>query len=281
VPSSHPLDAGNYVYDDVSVLSGGTSADAIGGQVGVPGALWLQPGNGTTYDTVRWNLAAGVTAVDVVTTGYPDGTLIITSANSPADPNPVIDADGFRTLTRITNPGSWVQLEGGAGIASLGLIEYVGDDTAGVTHWNLSQGAMAAHEYAYWLNTPGEFSTAGLVEILDPHVALVNLGANDYESGRTATELADAITTLHTKIVERAPSVDVVFIIRPLADGVGETWAAYSETIVTTAATLGAHVLDLRGFAGSGYFIADGVHFTEAGNAAYADSVLDYLKVAA
>ncbi|WP_179273097.1 MULTISPECIES: SGNH/GDSL hydrolase family protein [unclassified Rhodococcus (in: high G+C Gram-positive bacteria)] len=287
VPVSPPLAPGNYVYTDVSELSSSngptvTGLDQLNNQIGIPGALWLQRGHASNVDTVRWALSGGTTRVDVVHTGYgPAGSLVITTANEPA--RAAADSNGDRIVTQISNPGAWVQLtsSAGNGLAGLGIVEYVGDVVSGVTGYNLSQGSMAAFEYAGWL-TNGAYSTKPMITAFAPHVALICLGANDYQRGRTTAELASAMTTIRDQLVSARAGIEIVFIIRPLPNNSsGATWASYSETIKTTAASIGAQCLDLRGFTGSGLYIADNVHFTDAGNLAFAGQVLDYMKVGA
>lgn len=276
---STPLAPGNYVWPAPAVSGGnGTARDDLSTQIGIPGALWLQKGHATTVDTVTFALAAGVTAVDVVTTGY-SGNMIFTAAN--AGSSVTKDATGDRVITRVTNPGATLKVTGAAGVgfALLGLVEYVGDETAGVTQWNLSRGAMRAFEYAGWL-TDGAFSLKPMIGAFAPHVALVCLGANDYPT-RTTAQFGTALTTIFNEIRAVSAATEVVFIIRPLADSGATTWNTYNETLQSTAASLGARVLDARGLSGSGLYLADGVHFTEAGNSAMAALVLEYLKVGA
>ncbi|MFF1531480.1 hypothetical protein, partial [Cellulomonas sp. NPDC058312] len=149
VGPSTPLAPGNYEWSPATLAPTGFALDDLTTQIGIPGSLWLQRGHASNVDEVTWTLSAGTTAVDVITTGY-GGNLVIT----PAAGSPVtIDSTGDRTITRVTNPGATINVHGatGVGIAVLGIIEYIGDTTAGVTQWNLSRGAMAAHEYAAWL----------------------------------------------------------------------------------------------------------------------------------
>ncbi|MFE5699990.1 SGNH/GDSL hydrolase family protein [Rhodococcus koreensis] len=279
VGPSTPLAPGSYVWSPSTLAPAGFALDDLTTQIGIPGSLWLQRGHASNVDEVTWTLSAGVTAVDVITTGY-GGNLVIT----PATGSPVtIDSTGDRKITRVTNPGATINVHGaaGVGIAVLGIIEHIGDATAGVTQWNLSRGAMAAHEYAAWL-ADGAKSLKPIIGTYAPHVALVCLGANDYATGRTPSQLGTALTAIHTHIKAVSPATEVVVLIRPLADDPAQatTWTTYVGTIVSTAATLGARVLDVRStLTGPGLYIADGVHLTEAGNAALAGLVRDYMKV--
>ncbi|MDF3308700.1 SGNH/GDSL hydrolase family protein [Rhodococcus sp. T2V] len=279
IPPSTPLAPGNYIWRPATLLPNGYALDDLTTQVGIPGSLWLQRGHVSNVDEVTYTLSAGTTAVDIVTTGY-GGNMTFT----PATGSPVtLDSTGDRVVTRITNPGSTVNIHAasGVGFALLGVIEYVADSTAGVTQWNLSRGAMAAHEYAAWL-AAGDKSLKPLIAAYAPHVALVCLGANDYQGGRTPSQLATALTAIHTDITAASADTEVVYLIRPLADDPEQTttWTEYVETISTTAASLAAHVLDTRDLAGTGLYIADGVHFTDAGNTAMAQAAAAYMKVA-
>ncbi|WP_009473888.1 SGNH/GDSL hydrolase family protein [Rhodococcus sp. JVH1] len=279
IPPSTPLAPGNYEYVPATLLPNGFALDDLTTQVGIPGSLWLQRGHASNVDEVAYTLSAGTTAVDIVTTGY-GGNMTFT----PATGSPVtIDSTGDRVFTRITNPGSTVNIHAasGVGFALLGIIEYAADTAAGVTQWNLSRGAMAAHEYAAWL-AAGDKSLKPIIGAYAPHVALVCLGANDYQGGRTPSQLATALTAIHNDITAASAGTEVVFVIRPLADDPEQatTWTDYVETISSTAAGLGAHVLDVRDLTGSGLYVADGVHFTEAGNTAMAEAAAAYMKVA-
>ncbi|WP_032376760.1 SGNH/GDSL hydrolase family protein [Rhodococcoides fascians] len=275
IPPSPPVGPASYSYNTAQQLPAGRSLDALNFQIGIPGALWLQRGHATNVDEVVYTLSAGVTAVDVLTTGY-GGNMIFTAANAGASITK--SSTGDRVITRITNPGASLSIRGdvGVGIALLGIIEHVGDEGAGVTQVNLSQASIRAFEVAGWL-TGSDKSTLPLIAAYNPHVALITLGSNDKSSGRTQAEMSSAMTTIAERLRSVSAQMELVFIVRPDSDA---AWTAYGNNIVTTAATLGARSLDLRGqLTSPSLYIADGVHFNEAGEDAMAALVLDYMKV--
>lgn len=282
IPPSTPLAPGNYVWSPATLSPAGFALDDLSTQVGVPGALWLQRGHATNVDEVTWALSPGTTAVDVVTTMYGGDVTITPGSGSPV----TLNQTGDRVITRITNPGATINIHGeaGVGFAILGIIEYVGDESTGVTMWNLARGAMHMHEYAAWMSD-ANLSLTPMITAYDPHVALVCLGANDYESEVAATpNFSDAMTSVYNSLANAAPGVTIVFVIRDLPDNPsGPTWDEYVDTITSTAVTLGAHVLDLRltiPNGAPGLYLGDGVHYTEAGNLAVAEAVADYMRVA-
>lgn len=282
IPPSTPLAPGNYEYVPAALLPNGYALDDLTTQVGIPGSLWLQRGHASNVDEVTYTLSVGTTAVDIVTTGY-GGNMTFT----PASGSPVtIDSTGDRVITRITNPGATVNIHAasGVGIALLGIVEHVGDQAAGVTMWNLARGAMAAHEFAAWL-ADGDKSLKPMIGTYAPHVLFVGLGANDYQNGRTPTELGTALTAIHTQVTAVSAATELVYVIRSLPDDPEQatTWTIYAETITSTAAAVGAHVLDLRPSVPngtSGLYLLDGVHYTEAGNLAVAQAIAEYMHVA-
>ncbi|OZE90200.1 hypothetical protein CH302_27500 [Rhodococcus sp. 15-2388-1-1a] len=290
VPVSNPLAPGSYVWRPSTLLpTTATATDPLGSQIGIPGSLWLQRGHATNVDEVRWTLSAGVTSVDVVHTGYgaSDNGLVITAANTAASVTK--NSIGDRVVTRITNPGATIDVHGapGVGLAALGIVEYVGDENAGVTMWNLSQGSMAAHEYAAWI-TDGAFSLRPMIGSYAPHVALVCLGANDYSRARTTTQVTTALETIRSSIASVSPGTVTVFVLRPVDPAMTTeqaptaTWAQFCTAIQSYAAGVGAPVLDLRSSvpaSGGGLYLGDKVHWTEAGQNAAAAAALDYMKV--
>ncbi|WP_032376717.1 SGNH/GDSL hydrolase family protein [Rhodococcoides fascians] len=292
VPVSNPLSPSSYVWRPSTLLPNtATATDPLGSQIGIPGSLWLQRGHATNVDEVQWTLSAGVTSVDVVHTGYgaSDNGLVITAANTGASITK--NSIGDRVVTRITNPGATIDIHGaaGVGVAALGIVEYVGDENAGVTMWNLSQGSMAAHEYAAWM-TNSAYSLKPMIGTYAPHVALVCLGANDYSRARTTTQLTTALETIRSNIVAVSPNTVVVFVLRPVDPTMTTeqtptaTWAQFCTAVQSYAAGVGAAVLDLRTSvpaSGGGLYLGDKVHWTEAGQNAAAAAALDYMKVGA
>ncbi|QYB01486.1 SGNH/GDSL hydrolase family protein [Rhodococcus sp. USK10] len=281
VGASTPLEPGNYEWLPATLTPAGLALDDLTTQIGIPGSLWLQRGDGARVDEVTWTLSPGTTAVDVVTTGYGGNMIITPAAGSPITK----DTAGDRVVTRVTNPGATVNIHGaeGVGFAILGIVEYVGDDVRGVTQWNLSRGAMAAHECAAWLDEE-DMSLSPMIGAYSPHVALVCLGANDYDRGRTPAQLQTALAAIHATITTASPGTEVVFIIRSLDDdpGQGTTWTAYVDAIAGVATETGGHVLDLRPTVPNDapeLYLGDGVHYTEAGNIVIAQTVAEFLSV--
>ncbi|AJW38589.1 Phage tail fiber protein [Rhodococcus sp. B7740] len=278
IPPSPPVGPGSYSFNTAQQLPAGRTLDALNVptfQTGIPGSLWLQRGHASNADEVVYTLSAGVTAVDVLTTGY-SGNMIITAAN--AGSSITKSSVGDRVITRITNPGATLSIRGdvGVGLAILGIIEHVGDEGAGVTQVNLSQASIRAFEVAGWL-TGSDKSTLPLIDAYDPHVALITLGSNDKGTGRTQAEMSSAMSTIVDRLRSAVAQMEIVFIVRPDSDA---AWTAYGNNIVSTASTLGVRSLDLRGkLTSSSLYVADGVHFNEAGENAMADLVLDYMKV--
>ncbi|OZF33211.1 hypothetical protein CH296_11285 [Rhodococcus sp. 14-2496-1d] len=278
VPPSPPVGPASYSFNTAQQLPAGRSLDALNVptfQTGIPGSLWLQRGHASNADEVSYTLSAGVTAVDVLTTGY-SGNMIITAAN--AGSSITKSSVGDRVITRITNPGATLSIRGdvGVGLAILGIIEHVGDEGAGVTQVNLSQASVRAFEVAGWL-TGSDKSTLPLIAAYNPHVALITLGSNDKSTGRTQAEMSSAMTTIAERLRSVSAQMEIVFIVRPDSDA---AWTAYGNNIVSTAATLSARSLDLRGqLTSPSLYIADGVHFNEAGEDAMAELVLDYMRV--
>lgn len=278
IPPSPPVGPGSYSFDTAQRLPAGRSLDALNFQIGIPGSLWLQRGHATNADEVLYTLSPGVTAVDVLTTGY-GGDMIVTAANAGASITK--DSAGDRVITRVTNPGATLSIRGSntpsnVGLALLGIIEHVGDDGAGVTQVNLSQASIRAFEVAGWLSESDK-SMLPLIDMYDPHVALITLGSNDKSTGRTQAQMSAAMTTIVDRLRSASAQMEIVFIVRPDPDS---AWTAYGNNIIATAATLGVRSLDLRGRLSSpSLYIADGVHFNEAGEDAMAALMLDYMKV--
>nr|WP_296763741.1 SGNH/GDSL hydrolase family protein [Rhodococcus sp. (in: high G+C Gram-positive bacteria)] len=289
VPCMTPLDPGSYVYR-VSALgpAGRTAVDTLGSQIGIPGSMWLQRGHATNADEVTWNNLTGVTSAQVVTTGYgPAGSLIITP-QSGAVRN--LDSTGERVFTSIATPGASLKVNSsdGNGIAALGMVEYKGDETAGVTTYNLGQGSMAAHEYLFWM-TQGGYSLKPMIGQIAPHVALVCLGANDFQRGRPLQTIVENLGGLRMEIQSASPNTEVVFVLRPvdplatLEQAPAFTWDELCANVIAAAEGIGAPVLDLRGkvpASGTDLYINDRIHLTEAGNLAYASALRDFMKVA-
>ncbi|OZC80173.1 hypothetical protein CH274_13125 [Rhodococcus sp. 06-418-5] len=280
IPPSPPVGPGSYSFNTAQQLPAGRTLDTLNVptfQTGIPGSLWLQRGHASNADEVLYTLSPGVTAVDVLTTGY-SGNMIITAAN--AGSSITKSSVGDRIVTRITDPGATVSIRGdvGVGLAILGIIEHVGDDGAGVTQVNLSQASIRAFEVAGWLSESDK-STLPLIDAYDPHVALITLGSNDKSTGRTQAQMSSAMTTIVERLRSASAQMEIVFIVRPDPD---TAWTAYGNNIISTAATLGVRSLDLRGqLSSSSLYVADGVHFNEAGEDAMADLLLDYMKVGA
>ena len=288
VPCMTPLDPGSYVYRVTELGPDGvTAVDTLSTQVGIPGSMWLQRGNGATVDEVTWTELSGVTSAQVVTTGYgPENSLILTPASGAVR---TLDSTGDRMFTSVTNPGESLKVNpaDGVGLAALGMVEYKGDETAGVTAYNLGQGSMAAHEYLNWM-TQGTFSLKPLIGQIAPNIALICLGANDFQRGRPLQTVVENLGGLRMEIQAASPGTETVFVLRPidplatLEQTPAYTWDELCESVIAAAAGIGAPVLDLRdkvAASGTEFYINDRVHLTEAGNLAYANAVLDYMKV--
>ncbi|OZF47584.1 hypothetical protein CH292_19375 [Rhodococcus sp. 14-2470-1a] len=284
IPPSPPTWPGGYDYDTtVRRPVNYTEMDELNFQIGIPGSLWLQQGHGTNVYDVEYPLSPGTSSVDLVTTGY-GGLIQVTCANSAA--NTTFDSTGDRKVTRVTNPGAWVRLVGASspapvGFALLGIYEYVGDEASGVRMLNLAQAAIQAAEVHSWLQNPA-FSTKPLIAAYAPDVAVVVLGSNDLSAGgKTPQQTMESMGGAALEVKSVAPDCEVVFVMRP---NPAAEFSALTNLIVANASSIGARVLDVRtdpriALSVPGLYVADGVHFSAAGDEAMADLMLDYMKV--
>lgn len=286
IPASTPLLPGSYVYRTAVLGPAQNSGyDELNFQTGMPGGLWMQEGHATNKYTATFNLSPGVTSVDVVTTRYGPGIIDIIPASGNSVP---ISGDATVEFTRIENPGTSVSLipRAGVGYALYGIVEHVGDESTGVVQYNLSQGSTAAFEYASWMGN-GAFTLKNMFSRIQPQLVLINLGANDFSRGRTVFEFTSAMTELRAQILQAVPNAVIAPIIRPWNETADTqvpptaTWNEFSVALLDWAATFDVTVLDLRSTfpAAGGLYLSDKVHFNEAGNTAYAETVLDFLKV--
>ncbi|WP_371053643.1 SGNH/GDSL hydrolase family protein [Rhodococcus gordoniae] len=271
-----PLAEANYAYTVADRAPAGYGRDDLAGQIGIPGSLWLQDGHASNVDKVTWTLDPAVTSVDLVLAAY-GNALTVTTATRGAQ---TITPSGDPVTVRIADPGVSLSIENGtaSGFAVLGMVEYRGDETAGVTTWNLSQASTTAATWATWLSG-ADMTLSPVLAGFAPQVALVCLGSNDFGTGRTSAQLRASLASVHASLRAASPGVVVVFVVRDLPD---TGWDAFADAIVAEAAVLGAHALDLRAVvpaSTAGAYLADEVHLTVAGNDRFADAVADFMRV--
>jgi len=272
-----PLAEANYAYTVATRTPAGYGRDNLADQIGIPGSLWLQDGHGSNADKVAWTLDPTVTAVDLILAAY-GNALTVTTANGGVQ---TISPSGDPVTVRIPNPGVSLSIENGiaSGFAVMGMVEYRGDETTGVTTWNLSQASTTAVTWAQWLGA--EMTLSPVLAEYAPHVALVCLGSNDLGTGRTTAQLRESLATIHASLTAASPGIVVVFLVRDLPE---TEWGPYADAIIAEAAALGAHALDLRTTVPAAHptaYVADGVHLTVAGNNLYATAIAEYMSVGA
>ena len=278
VAPATPLAEANYAYTVATRTPAGYGRDDLADQIGIPGSLWLQDGHGSNADKVTWTLDPTVTSVDLILAAY-GNALTVTTTNGGVQ---TISPTGDPVTVRIPNPGVSLSIENGiaSGFAVMGMVEYRGDETTGITTWNLTQASTTAETWAYWLSGIDMTLSPVLAEYA-PHVALVCLGSNDLDAGRTTAQLRQSLATIHASLTAASPGIVVVFLVRDLPEA---EWGPYADAIVSQAATLGAHALDLRSVVPASHptaYVADGVHLNVAGNNLYATAVAEYMRVGA
>ena len=286
IPAVTPMNPSNYVYRP-SILGpvDRPGYDFLNIQSGVPGGLWMQEGHTINKFTVTYNLNPGVTSIDIVNSRYDDGIIDV----MPATGSPIEMSGNARLeFTRINNPGASVTIlpRDGVGYALFGIVEYIGDENAGVHQYNLSQGSAAAFDYAAWLSNES-YSFKELVSNIQPRLVLMSLGAQDFSRGRTIFQFTSALTEIRDHLMQAAPGAILVPIIRPLDDeSITEaepeaTWGQFSSALLSWAEPLDITVLDLRETIPSEgeFYLQDKLHLNELGNTAYSTAVADFLKV--
>lgn len=282
IPASVPTGwQGGYRYSPTILRPTGFALDMLNTQIGIPGALWLQSGHASNVWDVEYQLSPGVTAVDVVTTRYGQGTVNIVCANSAA--TTTVSGDATREFKRITNPGASIRLaaNNGVGFALLGVFEYVGDEAKGFRMMNFAYAGITAAEIHSWLGN-STYSMKPMIAAHQPDVVFICAGSNDLSNaGKTPAEAMQSLGGIALEVLNAAPNATPVFIMRP---NPSTEFATLTQLVKDNAAQVNAQVLDLRNdpriaLSNTSLYIADGVHFSSAGDEAMADLMADYMKV--
>lgn len=269
---------GEYGYAPVTMTPAGANVDDLTWQVGVPRSIWLQAGQTATFNKLRWELSAGTTSVDILVSGYTNTNMLITSAAIPAGTSKVSGDGSPLTIHRVTNPGAWIAVNPVTnGFGVLGIVEYKGDETSGIQVRNHSLAGIVTEDTYDWTNIV-DGSLTPMIQNYLPDLVLLTLGSNDIDTAVDVPTFRTNVLNLHNRIKTLSPNSTIVWILRD--QNVAE-WPAYSDNIADVVEPQGGSVLDLRDvMRGRAYaVIADGVHYTPAGNERVARLVKSHLRV--
>lgn len=264
IPLALTDDAAAYRFT-VSSFEAGTPAPVVG-DTGVPGSQWMVPER-----TIRVPLSAGCTSVALVSAPSGGGGYATKLTGQKAGRVRDWGQDGASgvLVDSLNDPGTYVDVtSGGGGFFALGLIEYVGDETAGVQVLNFAVSGIDSAQMAVNVGKP---AMSALLDWYSADVSVVALGANDVGH---AVSPAQTVTALDSILDASGGAVVAVTAIP--AGSPTSAWNATNAAIRGLSATIADIVADVPASvdaAAAGLFLSDGTHFTLSGNAAQADAI--------
>lgn len=239
--------------------------------LGTTGSLtWTLTG---TYADIMYLRLPGGGSFTVHVDGVLQGT-ISTNGATAADgvkSGVSLGAAGVHTLKlTAVNPGAYID----------GVIEYNGDQAAGITVHDAGHGGWKAADFANTGANPVSEWPAALAA-LNPDLFLIAIGTNDLGDGNPAA----FFTALHTyaaMIRGNFPLVPVVFVPYGPAHGYEAIYPQYVEAMYSVADQMGlALVADIAlrmpPYNTGGTFSGDGIHLANRGAQMVADLVGSFL----
>lgn len=254
--------AEEYRFSVSAFVAGGN--DLVVGDTGVPGSQWM-----TEAKTIRIPLSPGCTSVDVVSAGAGGGFGPKLTGQSGVVEE--LGHDGAQAVyfDRLEAPGTYVDItSGGGGYFALGVIEYCGDEDAGVQVLNFSVSGIDSVDMAAHLTKP---AMEALLDAFDADISVVALGANDVDHALTTAQSKTSMAA----ILSRSGGIPLAVTVIP-AGPAGPVWTALNAAIRGLDATVVDIVADLpasNASAALGLFLSDGTHLTLSGNVAFADDI--------
>lgn len=254
--------ADEYRFSVSEFITGGK--DLVIGDTGVPGSQWM-----TEAKTIRIPLSPGCTSIDFVSAGAGSGFGPKMTGQSGVVAELGHDGSQAVYLDALVNPGEYVDItSGGGGYFALGVIEYCGDETAGVQVLNFSVSGIDSVDMADHLTKP---AMAGLLDWYGADVSVVALGANDLDHGLATA----ASVTAMTSILAASGGIPVAVTAIPAGPD-GPPWVALNTAIRGLDATIADIAADLPASDSpdaDGLFLTDGTHLTLSGNVAFGDDL--------
>lgn len=256
--------ADEYRFSVSEFITGGKDLGI--GDTGVPGSQWM-----TEAKTIRIPLSAGCTSVAFVSAPAAGGGYATKLTGQKADRVREWGQDGTAgvLVDALNDPGTYVDVtSGGGGFFALGVIEYCGDETAGVQVLNFSVSGIDSVDMADHLTKP---AMAGLLDWYGADVSVVALGANDLDHGLATA----ASVTAMTSILAASGGIPVAVTAIPAGPD-GPPWVALNTAIRGLDATIADIAADLPASDSpdaDGLFLTDGTHLTLSGNVAFGDDL--------
>lgn len=263
IPLALTGSAAQYRFAVSEFISGGS--DLVVGDTGVPGSQWM-----TEAKTIRIPLSAGCTSVAFVSAPAGGGGYATKLTGQKADRVREWGQDGTAgvLVDALNDPGTYVDVtSGGGGFFALGVIEYCGDESAGVQVLNFSVSGIDSVQMAANVVKP---AMAALLDWYSADVSVVALGANDVDHG---VGVADSTAAIES-ILSASGGAPVV-MTAVAAGSVSPPWTALNAGI---RAMSGVTVSDIAGLIpasnsvnAEGLFLSDGTHLGLSGSGAFSD----------
>lgn len=262
-----------YNFPGPTFADGSPLINDIIGDTGVPGSQWIIP-VADGGKVIRVPLSPGTTSVDFVSASGSAHYILLTGQSGESFEGMATNSDTQTVaLTRFEDPGSYLDIVSpGGGFAGLGVIEYAGDEDSGVHIHNFSSAGITATAMATQVGHP---VFTDLLNRIAPDLSIAALGGNDVTAGNSATQVANAISSILTNSGGEKVALTVV----RAGDGTTSVWNALnsairglSNTTIVDLASLGANSSDP---AFADWFLSDLKHIGLTGSVGFADATLE------
>ncbi|QYC53931.1 hydrolase [Gordonia phage Nithya] len=273
LPLKRSAASAQYNFPGPTFADGSPLTTDIIGDTGVPGSQWIIP-VADGGKVIRVPLSPGTTSVDFVSASGSAHYILLTGQSGESYEGMATNSDTqVVALTRFEDPGSYIDIVSpGGGFAGLGVIEYAGDEDSGVHLYNFSSAGITSTAMATQVGHP---VFTDLLNRLSPDLSIAALGGNDIGAGNSATQVANAISS----ILINSGGEKVALTVVRAGDGTTSDWNGLNSAIRGLSNTT---IVDLASVGASsiapifeGWFLSDDKHLSLTGSVGFADATLD------